>query len=58
MIIVKPKVFMGADRSLAFYQELRKQQENGLILIPIWCEVIVVDDETGIVFETEEESDD
>lgn len=55
ILVIKAKVNLKSDAYKKLYTSLMVQKENGLIIIPAYCEAIVVPDDIEIRMEDENE---
>ena len=54
-LVVKTKIYLKSDVYKKLYASLMSQKENGLVIIPAYCEAIVVPDNIEIRMEDSNE---
>ena len=55
ILVVKAKVYLKTDAYKQLYASLMTQKENGLVIIPAYCEAVVVPDNIEIRMEDSNE---
>lgn len=53
ILIVKYPFLMKNDQATKLYDSILKQKENGVIILPDYCEVVVAPKDTEIKMETQ-----
>ena len=55
ILVIKSKILLKTDAYKKLYDLLMKQKENGVVIVPEYCEAIVVPDDIEIRMEDENE---
>lgn len=53
ILIVKYPFLMKNDQATKLYESILKQKENGVIILPDYCEVVIAPKDTEIKTETQ-----
>ena len=56
ILVIKTKIYLKSDVYRKLYTSLMMQKENGLVIIPAYCEAIVVPDNIEIRMEDSNEN--
>lgn len=51
ILVIKTKIYLKSDAYKQLYTSLMSQKENGLVIIPAYCEAVVVPDNIEIKME-------